>query len=555
MATFSAKGKRMGRPPKAKVPEATAQEVAVGKAALAFMNRYDAAGRGRRMAGWNAPSTGPNASINEGLPTLRDRSSDAIRNDWSGESVIQKWATNLVGIGITPRFRRIKDKARRQAINDDWFDFVREADADSVLDMYGMQTLATRSWLEKGEVFARRRYRRADDGLVIPVQVELLEAEMVPLVDGTDAFDPRMGRGNTLRSGIEFDRRKKKVAFWVHKNHPGDNYQGVRPSGSDLVRVLARDMIHVFEPKRVGQLRGVPILAPILARLRGINDYEDVTLERQKIANLFVAFISRRLPPLAPTDPNHSPLSGLDTALDGEGSPLIPMRPGLLQELEDGQTVNFANPPDPATNYSDYMRTSHLGTASGGGIPYELFSGDISGVSDRAMRVVINEYRRFASQRQWQILIPQFCQRVVDWFAEGSLLAGRISEAEFGDVKRVEHAPHGWEYIHPVQDVQGKALEVQNGFRSRSSVVGQRGDDVDTTDMERAEDTAREIALGLPVTGLPDGATQGDGDGIDNSEYSAPPNPKGKGVRSTNARLAAIEKETDRLRALFGEDN
>lgn len=555
MATFSAKGKRMGRPPKVKPPEASAQEIAVAKAVSTFLNKYDAAGRGRRMAGWNPPNSGPNSSINEGLPALRSRSSDAIRNDWSGESVIQKWSTNLVGIGITPRFRRIKDKARRQVINDTWLDFVRQVDADGILDLYGMQTLATRSWLEKGEMFGRRRYRRTDDGLTVPVQVELLEADMVPLIDAEQGFDARIPAGHKIRSGIEFDRRNQRVAYWVYKQHPGDNYGGHGPASTDLIRVPVRDMFHMFEPKRIGQLRGVPILAPIMARLRGINDYEDVTLERQKIANLFVAFISRTLPTLDPTDPNSSALSGLEAALTDEGNPLIPMKPGLLQELEDGQTVNFANPPDPATNYSDYMRTSHLGTAAGGGIPYELFSGDISGVSDRAMRVVINEYRRFASQRQWQILIPQMCQRIVDWFAEGAMLAGLVSEAEIADVKRVEHAPHGWEYIHPVQDVQGKALEVQNGFRSRSSVVGQKGDDVDAVDQERADDAAREIALNLPVTGLPDGVTQGDADGIDNSEYSAPPNPAGSGVRTASARLAAIEKETDRLRALFGEDN
>lgn len=508
MAKFSVNGKRMGRPPKAKPETATPQEVAVARAVTQFMNRYDAAGKGRRMAGWNPPSSGPNEAINSGLQPLRDRSSDAVRNDWSGEAVIQKWTTNLIGIGITPRFRRIKDKDRKLHINDMWTDFVREADADGVLDLYGMQTLAVRSWLERGEMFGRRRYRRTDDGLRVPMQVELLESDMVPVFDSTSFA--KLPANHVIKSGIEFDRRNKRVAYWVYKKHPGDNFGrgGGSPAEDDLVRVLAVDMFHMFEPKRIGQLRGVPILAPVLARLRGINDYEDVTLERQKIANLFVAFISRSLPPVDPTDPNAGALTGLESALDADGSPLVPMKPGLLQELDDGQTVNFANPPDPATNYSEYMRTSHMGTAAGGGIPYELYSGDIAGVSDRTLRVVINEYRRFATQRQWQIVIPQMCQKIIEWFADASLLAGEIRLTERDDVVRVEHAPHGWEYIHPVQDVQGKALEVQNGFRSRSSVVGQRGDDPDLVDQERAEDMAREAALKLPITGLPAGMAQ-----------------------------------------------
>ena len=551
---FFPSGKRVGRPPKAPAEPAagTAHEAAVGRAMLRMMNRYDGAGRGRRMASWQAPSTGPNQAINAGLQTLRDRSSDAARNDWTGESVLQKWATTLIGIAITPRFRRIKETARRTEINDLWTDFVKQADADCVLDLYGMQTLAVRSWIERGEMFARRRFRSFRDGLRIPVQVQLLESDMVPNFDA-DTF-PGMPAGNRIRSGIEFDRKGTRVAFWVYKDHPNDEPTGTGgiPAASLLVRVVAEDMLHMFEPKRIGQRRGVPTMAPILAKLRGVADFEDTTLERQKLANLIVGFISRELPSLDPTDPNiASALTGLDAALDGDASPLLPMKPGMMQELEDGQKVTWSNPPDAGVNYSEYMRTSHLGTTAGTGLPYELAVGDIKGVSDRTLRVVINEFRRFASQRQWQIVIPQFCQRIIEWFADATALTGDITMAERDLVVRAEHAPHGWEYIHPTQDVQGKVLEVQNGFRSRSSVIGEKGDDPDVVDTERAEDTERERALGLPVTGLPDGVKQegADQDAIDNDEYDAPPNPAGPDVRAELRRLAQIEAQTDALRA------
>ena len=143
------------------------------------------------------------------------------------------------------------------------------------------------------------------------------------------------------------------------------------------------------------------------------------------------------------------------------------------------------------------MRTSHLGTAAAAGVPYEVFSGDIANVSDRTLRVIIQEFRRFAEQRQWQIIIPMFCQPVIEWFADAAALIGGISASEVKDVKRAEHAPHGWQYIHPVQDPQGKALEVTSGFRSRSSVIAERGDDPDTVDDERAADKEREKSLDL----------------------------------------------------------
>src|SRR5574337_568388 len=141
-------------------------------------------------------------------------------NEWSGESIIQKWATALVGIAITPRFHLIKDKERRREVNTQWADFVREADADCVLDLYGMQTLAVRSWLERGEMFARRRNRLPSDGLSVPMQVQLLESDMVPNFDA-DQFGGLAPR-NRIRSGIEFDVRGQRVAYWVYREHPGD---------------------------------------------------------------------------------------------------------------------------------------------------------------------------------------------------------------------------------------------------------------------------------------------------------------------------------------------
>ena len=236
--------------------------------------------------------------------------------------------------------------------------------------------------------------------------------------------------------------------------------------------------------------------------------------------------------------------------------PLVPLRPGLVQELEDGQKMEWSNPPEAGTNYSDYMRTTHLGTAAGAGLPYELMAGDIREVSDRTLRVIINDFRRFAEQRQWQIVIPMFCQRVIEWFADAALLAGEITLAEYDDVIRVEHAPHGWAYIHPVQDVQGKRMEVDAGFRSRSSVIGERGDDPDAVDEERAADMQREKDLELWVDpiGTPaasgDPADDGDEDGIDDDEYSAPPNPTQDQQREMHlALLKRTEAETEALRA------
>lgn len=474
--------KKRGRPTKAEV-EARARGL------MQVMTRYEAAGTGRRMTGWNPPTSGPNRAIT-GLQKIRDRSRDARRNEWAGESLVQKWGTALIGVGIVPRFTRIKNKQRKQAVNDLWKDFVATSDADGVLNLYGQQTLVTHSWFEAGEVFVRERPRSLDNPLPVPMQVQLIEAEYCPLFD-TDQMTG-MPPGNKIRSGIELSKAGRRIAYWFYREHPGDGL-GMSVDPSKLVRVPADQVRHIYFPARPGALRGVSPLASILARLRNISDYDDAVLERQKLANLFMAFIKWSLPNMADADTD--PLTGLP--LNGSTSPLAGMAPGILQELEPGQDMVFANPPEAGTTYSDYIRTQHLGTASGGGMPYEIFSGDIANVSDRTLRVIINEFRRLAEQRQWQVVIPMFCQPVVEWFAKAALLKGLVSIEEAEAIKRCEHAPHGWAHIHPVQDPQGKQIELEMGVRSRSSVIGERGDDPDTVDQERADDKKREDDLGL----------------------------------------------------------
>lgn len=481
---------------------------------LQVHNQYDAGGRGRRMRGWAPPSSGPNKAIT-GLQNIRNRARDTERNDWSGESATQKWTTNLIGTGIVPRFKRVKSKERRAALTDAYNRWVKVADADGVLNFYGMQTLAVRTWLSGGECFVRKRVRRLESGLVVPLQIQLLEAEFVPLFDA-DTW-PGMSIGNTIRSGIERDRRGQRVAYWMHREHPGDGKMLLTTS-TNLLRIPASEVLHIFEPKRPGQLRGVSAMAPLLARLRSIADFDDAVLERQKLANLFVGFITKGV---GNGEADVDPLTGLPYETSGNDT-IAGLAPGLFQTLEYGEDVKFSNPPEAGVTFSDYVRTQQLGTAAGAGLPYEVFSGDIREISDRTLRVLINEFRRFAEQRQWQIVIPQLCEKVIAWWAEISLLAGLADEQEADDVAQAEWSPHGWAHIHPVQDPQGKKLEVEAGFRSRSSVIGAMGEDPDTVDEERAADVQREKDLDLWVDPNPQPAA-GDDDGLDNNEYDDAP--------------------------------
>jgi hypothetical protein len=119
-------------------------------------------------------------------------------------------------------------------------------------------------------------------------------------------------------------------------------------------------------------------------------------------------------------------------------------------------------------------------------------------VSDRTLRVIINEFRRFAEQRQWQIVIPMLCQPVRDWFTRPRCSPARSSRrrTRCREARRVGAARLG---LHPSgAGPAGQENRGRRGLPQRSSVVGERGDDPEVVDAERAQD------------------------GIDNNEYPAP---------------------------------
>ena len=456
------------------------------KAVLQVTNRYDAGGNGPRVKRWAPPASGPQKAL-QGFERLRSRVHDAVRNDWAAGSSTQKWVTNLVGTGIKPRFKN----KRHRAI---WDTFVKTADADGVLDVYGLQALVGRCLFDGGEAFLRRRPRRSTSPLDIPVQIQVIEGEYCPMLDA-DAW-PGLPAGNKIRQGVERDRYGQRTAYWFYKEHPGDGE--VAPSGDQLIRVAASQVAHVYEVTRAGQLRGVSPLSNILLRLREAADLEGVTLDRQKIANLFAMFITRAMPDNE--DIEFDPLTGLPKwyAMDGL-TPMAGLESGIAQELRPGEDVKFAQPPGPGTGFDEFLRRNHLGNAAGQGLPYELMTGDIKDVSDRTLRVVINEFRRFCQQRQWLTLIPMSCQRMLDWCMDAAAMAALLPLSQLAEAKAATWQPQGWEYIHPTQDAEGKKILLGMGVTSKTAIINERGDEPETVYEEREQDALEEGRRGIKL--------------------------------------------------------
>ncbi|MCB2022291.1 MAG: phage portal protein, partial [Burkholderiaceae bacterium] len=175
---------------------------------------HEASGRGRRSLAWMPGNPGAVAAMLATGVDLRIKSRDLVRRNAWAQAALEAFVANAVGTGIKPQSLS-PDERFRADVQSLWRDWTDDADAAGQTDFYGLQALACRAMLEGGECLIRLRARRPEDGLAVPLQIQLLEPEHLPMHMNTD-----LANGNVVRAGIEFDGLGRRVAYHLYRAHP-----------------------------------------------------------------------------------------------------------------------------------------------------------------------------------------------------------------------------------------------------------------------------------------------------------------------------------------------
>lgn len=139
-----------------------------------------------------------------------------------------------------------------------WYDEWGAApDLCSLHGMATLQSLASRLWFIDGEVFILKTR-----SLKPPYRprIQLLESHRV----GTPSH-LSSAEGLTIVDGVQLDAKGKPIFYWVRDDFNGNEY---RP-------IAAENIIHIFEPSRVGMYRG---LTHFYAVMNPLHDLDDLML-------------------------------------------------------------------------------------------------------------------------------------------------------------------------------------------------------------------------------------------------------------------------------------
>ncbi len=407
----------------------------------AFIGGFDAGQHHRRLRGFRATRSHVNALIAASGPDITARARWLVRNNGYAVNAVESWAANTVGDGIKP-ISKLADAARKEELQRLWLAWTDEADAEGLTDFYGLQRRAAREVFIAGEVFFRIQIRRADDGLSVPLQLQMLPSEMLPLEQTGVAAS-----GNAIRQGIEFDRIGRRMAYHFLRRHPGDSTDS--GLAGEIVRVPASEIIHVIDPLEGGQLRGVSKLAPAIVKLFLLDQYDDAELDRKKVAAMYAMFVTSPAPenPLAPAE-------------EDEGPAGVEISPGQVVRLDPGEDVTVGQPADSGATYEPFQYRTLLQISAALGIPYPYLANDMVKGNFSNSRLALIEFRRRVSAWQHSVMVYQLCRPVFARWMDAAVLSGALDlpgfEANRSPAVGCGLAPNQMGLVDPLKDANAE---------------------------------------------------------------------------------------------------
>lgn len=443
---------------------------------------YDAARQDRRTSSWQAPATSARAEVGQGLPMVRRRSRDLVRNnEWAGNAK-RKIVAQIVGTGFMPRAADWVAKGQRKKAAELWDAFSEACDAEGLMDIYGKMALAIGEVVEGGSCLLRYSVTPPEWGLTVPLQVEVLESDF--LDHGRNEI---LKNGNVVMQGVEFDGFGRRVAYYLFDQHPGDTGVIAWKRGGHLSTRWSADQIdHVFRVDRPGQVMGVPWFAPLALRLRDAADYEEAELIRKKIEACLTVFVKRGAAP--PT--TLAQASKQETKADG--TRLERIAPGLIAYLQDGEEIQNAAP-TPSAGYAEHMMQQLLAGSAGIGIPYSMFSGDLRQADYSSLREGKLDFWAVLDAWQWHMAIPQMANKMWRRCMKAAAQRGHAVSADLPAVWAVPKRP----WVDPKKDAEAALLEMLAGLELWSDNVAARGYDPE----QRLEDL-KELGPRLKEAGV-----------------------------------------------------
>lgn len=517
-----------------KISPITAYKREYARAKLSFWREfrnsgYDQSGASKEkkaLKGWNSLSRSPTEDINNNLDTLRQRSRSLYQSATLARSAINTNRTNIVGAGL-----RLKSKidfkslsiTREQA--DEWekntekeFALWAESkwcDTLRLNNFNELQGLALVSWLMNGDVFPVIKYSDPKNWMPYSLRLHLIEGDRVctPGLSGYTTSFYHVQRNtsgtnpdneNPIYNGVEVDKKNGAVvAYWIANKHPKSitgvvtKYHRVEAYGE---KTGNPNILHLMEPERAEQYRGVPYLAPVIEALKQVSRYTEAELTAAVIQAFFTAFIKYSSP-----DKTGFPVGEAfeeEELVDSADENSYELGAGTINVLGLNEDVVFGDPSRPSNGFEPFIKAMSKQIGAALEIPYELLTKAFEKSYSASRAALLEAWKAFKMRRTW--FANDFCQPVYELWLSEAVARGRIKAPGFFNDPIIKKAWTKAQWIgpapgqvDPVKEVTAAKMRVEEGFSTKEQETTQLtgGDWDDNIEQRiREEEMAQQIA-------------------------------------------------------------
>lgn len=434
------------------------------------------------MLSWRAVSASPADDIDRNHDKLRARSRDLYISGSLARGAVDTLVTNIVGPGlmldshVDHEALGISREEAAQIERQIEREFALWAENEDCVIARNMsfaqaQHLVVQSAFISGDVFvalaAKERKGRTYD-----LRLNVLESDRVA--------SPTDGQLNPMiREGVELDEDGAPVAYWVTNSYRHGSIRTVNGAlQQEWKRVPAfgrrtgrRNILHIKSgTERPGQVRGVPVLAPVIEDLKQLTRYSEAEVTAAVLSAYFTVFVTSDTPN-SPLQPQFRP--GQQLKPNPIANP-YEMGPGAIVGLREGEKIEIANPGRPNTAFEPFTAGMMRQIGSALGLPYEILIKHFSSSYSASRGAKLEAVKTYAV-KQKHVLIDGLCNPVYqEWLAE-AVARGRINLPGFFDDPAIRAAWSGARWygmsegaLDPLKEAKASQLLVAEGFSTRA---------------------------------------------------------------------------------------
>lgn len=415
--------------------------------------------------------------VHDHLQTLREKNRDLFMGIPIATGAIKTMRTNIVGSGLRLKSKinfehlgisEINAKKIQKDIEREfslWADST-DCDIERLDNFYELQQLAFLSWLQSGDVLATLPTTQRNN-MPYDLRIRLIEADRLSTPFGAD--------NQNIIGGVETNSQGEVVAYHFCKHHPlaalqpDNEWERVDAYGKYTGR---RNVIHVMNRERIGQLRGVPFLSPVISSLKQLGRYMDAELVAAVVSGLFTVFIEK--------DSDADILEGeVNDSGFGDSIPHdqrlydVPnnfeMGSGSILDLNKGEKAVTATPGRPNSGFDPFMIAICRQIGAALEIPYEILVKHFTSSFSASRGALMEFWKMVRMYRGW--LSADFCQPIYEEFLCEAVAKGRISAPGFFADPMIRKSYCGAQWygpaqglINPAQEVNAAISRVKSGF-------------------------------------------------------------------------------------------